>query len=144
MNLRLKSWLLALALSTACAGIVAGLNLLLVNPVRPQLPWLTHLHVACAFIGALAFTRFIQGAPAALQGPTSRATVAQGVVAYNRTATVNFVVPGKNAFFSTARCLMIVCFVLCFMAQFVKAGEPADDMGGSHAGTAQQMRRLGT
>ncbi|MEM5295859.1 hypothetical protein VSR82_16125 [Burkholderia sp. JPY481] len=144
MNLRLKSWLLAFALSAACAGIVAGLNLTLVDPGHPQPPWLTLLHVACAFAGALAITRFVQGAPAALQGPTSRSTIAQGVVAHNRTGTVNFVVPGKSAFFSTGRCVMILCFVLCFMVQFVTAGKPDDDTSGSDAGTGQHLRKLST
>jgi hypothetical protein len=144
MNLRLKSWRLAFALSAACAGIVACVNLMVVNPGYPQPLWLIYLHVACGFAGALAITRFIQGAPAALQGPSFRATIAQGVVAHNRTGTVNFVVPGKNAFFSTGRCVMILCFVLCFMVQFVTAGRPADDTGGSHAGTVQQMRKLST
>lgn len=32
MNLRLKSWLLALALSATCAGIVACVNLMFANP----------------------------------------------------------------------------------------------------------------
>jgi hypothetical protein len=89
-------------------------------------------------------SRFIQGAPAALRGPAFRSTVAQGVVANTRTATVNFVVPGKSEFFSTGRCIMILCFVLCFMVQFVRAGKPADDPAGSHVGTGQQMRKLST
>lgn len=144
MNQRFKSWLLAFALSAACAGIVACLNLMLVNPGHPQPLWLTHLHVVCAFAGALAVTRFIQGAPAALQGPTSRSTIAQGVVAQDRTGTVNFIVPAKSAFFSTGRTAMILCFVLCFMVQFVRAGDPADDTGGSPAGIGQQMRKLTT
>lgn len=105
---------------------------------------MVHLHVASAFVGALAMIRFIQGAPAALQGPTSRSTIAQGVIAHNRTGTVNFVVPGKSAFFSTGRCVMIICFVLCFMVQFVRAGEPDDGTSGSNASNAQPMRRLGT
>lgn len=144
MSLRLRSWLLAFALSAVCAGIVACLNLMLANPGGPQLLWLTRLHVACAFAGTLAITRFIQGAPAALQGPTSRTIIAQGVVAHNRTEAVNFVVPGKSAFFSTGRCVMIICFVLCFMVQFIRAGKPAEDTDGSHAGTGQQMRKLST
>lgn len=144
MSLRLKSWLLAVALSAVCAGIVACLNLMLADSGTPQLVWLTRIHVACAFAGALAFARFIQGAPAALKGSASRSTIAQGVVAANRTGTVNFVVPGKSAFFSTGRCIMIICFVLCFMVQFVRASKPADDARGSPAGTGQQMQRLST
>jgi hypothetical protein len=144
MNLRLKSWLLALALSAACAGIVAYVNLMLVNPGHAQPLWLMQLHIVCSFVGALAGTRFVQGTPAALQGPTSRATIAPGVVADNRTVTVNFIVPGKSAFFSTGRCFMILCFVLCFMVQFVTVGEPSDDALRSPSAPGQQMRKLST
>ncbi|WP_168794099.1 hypothetical protein [Paraburkholderia aromaticivorans] len=144
MNLRFKSWLLAVVTSAACAGIVACLNLVLRGPEYPQPLWLTHLHVACAFVGALAITRFIQGIPAALEGPTSRSTVAQGVVAHNRVDVVNIVVPGKSAFFSTARCVMILCFVLCLMAQFLHVRKLGDDTSGSPAGSSPQMRKLST
>ncbi|KAE8753919.1 MULTISPECIES: hypothetical protein [Paraburkholderia] len=142
MTLRFKSWLLAFALSAACAGIVACLNLALDSPEYPQPPWLISLHVACAFVGSLAITRFIQGIPAALQGPSSRSTVAQGVVAHNRVAVVNIVVPGKSAFFSTVRCVMILCFVLCLMAQFVQVGKLADDTSGSAFSRGPQLRKL--
>lgn len=57
---------------------------------------------------------------------------------------MNFIVPGKSAFFSTGRCVMIICFVLCFMVQFVRASKPADDAGGSPGGAGQQMQRLST
>ena len=67
MSLRFKSWLLALALSAMCAAIVACLNLMLADPGALQLVWLTRLQIACAFVGALAIRRFIQGAPAAMQ-----------------------------------------------------------------------------
>ena len=142
MTLRFKSWLLAFAVSAACAGIVACLNLVLGNPEYPQPPWLIYIHVACAFVGALAITRFIQGIPAALQGPSSRSTVAQTFVAHNRVAVVNIVVPGKSAFFSTVRCVMILCFVLCLMAQFVQVGKLADDTGGSPVSRGPQLRKL--
>jgi len=144
MNRRFKSWLLALAISAASAGIAASLNLVLATPEQPQPSWLIELHVACAFIGTLAITRFIQGAPASLQGPTTRSTVAQGVVADTRVGVVNFVVPGHSAFFSPARCFMILCFVLCLMVQFVQVGKVADDTSGSPYGNGQPMRRLST
>jgi hypothetical protein len=144
MSLRLKSWLLAFSTSAACAGIVASMNLLLATPGQPQPTWLIAFHVACAFVGAFAVTRFIQGIPASLQGPTTRSTIAQGVVADNRVGVVNFVVPGNSAFFSMARCAMILCFVLCLMAQFIQVGKLADDTSGSPAGSGQQMRRLST
>ncbi|HEX7911726.1 MAG TPA: hypothetical protein VF534_27045 [Paraburkholderia sp.] len=142
MTLRFKSWLLAFALSAACAGIVACLNLVLGSSEYPQPAWLIYLHVTCAFVGALAITRFIQGIPAALQGPSSRSTVAQTFVAYNRVAAVNIVVPGKSAFFSTVRCMMILCFVLCLMAQFVQVGKLADDTSASPISRSSQVRKL--
>ena len=142
MTQRFKSWLLAFALSAACAGIVACLNLVIDSPEYSQPSWLIYLHVACAFVGALAITRFIQGIPAALQGPGSRSTVAQGVVAHNRVAVVNIVVPGKSAFFSTVRCVMILCFVLCLMAQFVQVGKRTDDTSGSPISRGPQLRKL--
>lgn len=144
MTLRFKSWPLTFALGAACAGVAACLNLVLDSPEYPQPRWLIYLHVACAFVGALAIIRFIQGIPAALQGPSSRSTVAQGVVAHNRVAVVNIVVPGKSAFFSTVRCTMLLCFVLCFMAQFVKVGKIADDTSGSPIGRGPQLRKLST
>jgi len=144
MTLRFKSWPLALALSGMCAGVVACLNLVLDSPEYPQPLWLVYLHVACAFVGALAIIRFIQGIPAALQGPSLRSTVAQGAVAHNRVDVVNIVVPGKSAFFSTARCIMILCFVLCLMAQFVQVGKPAYDTSGSPISRSPQLRKLST
>ncbi|WP_241244738.1 hypothetical protein [Burkholderia ambifaria] len=99
MNRRFKSWLLAFVTSAVSAGIVTTLNLVLATPEQPQPAWLIELHAACAFVGAFAITRFIQGTPASLKGPTTRSTVAQGVVADTRIGTVNFVVPGNSAFF---------------------------------------------
>ncbi|WP_423380284.1 hypothetical protein [Burkholderia sp. LMG 32019] len=144
MYIRSKSWLLALAISAVCAGIVASLNLVLAASELPQPTWLIACHVACAFVGALAITRFIQGTPSSLQGPTSCSTVAQGVVMGNRVGVVNFVVPGNSAFFSPARCVMILCFVLCLMAQFIQVGKVADGASGSPASGGSQMRRLNT
>ncbi|TKC88091.1 hypothetical protein FAZ69_17200 [Trinickia terrae] len=144
MNTRLKSWLLAFALSCACAGAVAGLNLMLADQANLQPAWLTRFHVACAFVGALAMTRFIQGAPAALKGETAGAIVAHGVVAATRVGAVKYVVPGKSAFFSTGRCMLIICFVLCLMVQFIQAGKSVDNTGGSPAGAGSQPRRMNT
>lgn len=144
MNRRFKSWLLAFVTSAVSAGIVTTLNLVLATPEQPQPVWLIELHAACAFVGAFAITRFIQGTPASLKGPTTRSSVAQGVVADTRIGTVNFVVPGNSAFFSPVRCLMILCFVLCLMVQFIQVGKLADDASGSPAGNSQQIRRLTT
>ncbi|WP_175948111.1 hypothetical protein [Burkholderia pyrrocinia] len=144
MYIRFRSLLLTFAISAACAGIVASLNLMLAAPEQPQPPWVIEFHVACAFVGAFAAARFIQGTPSSLQGPTSRSTVAQGVVMGNRVGTVNFVVPGNSAFFSPARCVMILCFVLCLMAQFIQVGKVTDGASGSPAGGGSQMRRLST
>jgi hypothetical protein len=144
MNRRFKSWLLALTLSAACAGVVAYLNLTSGDPGHTQPTWLTRLHVGCAFVGMLAMTRFIQGARTAFREPATRATVAQGFVAGTRAGVVNFVVPGKSAFFSTARCAMILCFLLCLMVQFVEVGKPVNDTTGSPAGAGQQAPRLST
>ncbi len=144
MNGRFKSWLVALAISATCAGIVASLNLVLAAPELPQPRWLIEFHAACAFVGGLALSRFIQGTPASLQGPTSSSTTAQGVVMGNRVGVVNFVIPGNSAFFSPARCVMILCFVLCLMAQFIQVGKIADGANGSLPGSASQMRRLNT
>ncbi|WP_287729366.1 hypothetical protein [Burkholderia sp.] len=146
MNRRFKSWLLAFATGAASAGLVASLNLALAAPAQPLPVWVFRLHVACAFVGALAVARFIQGTPAAMKGPTTRSTVAQGVVADTRIGVVNFVVPGNSAFFSMARCAMILCFVLCLMAQFIQAGKLADDARGSPArnGSGPSLRKLTT
>jgi hypothetical protein len=145
MNQRFNSWLLAIALSTACAGVVAYLNLMTGDPGHSQPAWLIRLHVGCAFVGMVAITRFIQGAPAAFQEPTTRSAVGQGFVASNRgVGVVNIVVPGKSAFFSTARCAMIFCFVLCLMVQFVRVGKPGNDTTGSPVGPGQQTQRLST
>lgn len=144
MHIRIKSWLLALAISAATAGAVASLNLLLAVPELPQPSWLIECHIACAFVGALVVTRFIQGTPSALQGPTSSTTTAQGVVMGNRTGVVNFVVPGNSKFFSPIRCIMILCFVLCLMAQFIQAGTGTDGASGSPTGGGLQIRRLST
>ncbi|MPV67648.1 hypothetical protein GD429_17745 [Burkholderia sp. BE17] len=144
MNRRFKSWLLALAIGAAVAGIVASLNLVLAAPELPQPSWLIECHIACAFFGALAATRFIQGTPSALQGPTSSTTTAQGVVMGNRTGVVNFVVPGNSKFFSPIRCIMILCIVLCLMAQFVQAGKVTDGASGTSTGGSTQIRRLST
>lgn len=144
MHIRIKSWLLALAISAAIAGIVASLNLALAAAELPQPSWLIECHVACAFVGALVTTRFIQGTPSALQGPTSSTTTAQGVVMGNRTGVVNFVVPGNSKFFSPVRCFMILCFVLCLMAQFVQVGKVPDGTSGTSTVGSPQIRRLST
>jgi hypothetical protein len=112
MNQRFKGWLQALALSAACAGATAYLNLTPRESTHLQPSWLTYLHVGCAFFGVLAFTWFIQGTPAALRETTNRAVVAQGFIARPivgaraSAGTGNLVVPAKSAFLSTPRCPM--------------------------------------
>ncbi|WP_240655476.1 hypothetical protein [Paraburkholderia phosphatilytica] len=131
----MKSWLLASGVSAVLALIVWWLNLKLLVFAVPQPDWMIAAHVGCAFVGTLAVARFIQGAPDALRAPTAKTVVAQGVVA--RVGVVNFVVPGKSAFFSTGRCLMVLCFMLCLMAQFVAVGGGADTApNGPNAPTA--------
>ncbi len=118
---------------------VAYLNLVLDEPA-----WLTRLHAGCAFAGMLAITRFIQGSPAALRGPSTRATVAQGFVVRNGVGVVNIVVPGQSAFFSSARCAMILCFVICLMVQFIRVGKPANGATHSPSGTRAHVWRTST
>jgi hypothetical protein len=142
MSERLKSWLRATGLSAVLALAVWWLNLKLPSLVAPQPAWMTGVHVTAAFIGTLAITRFVQGAPDALRGPTAKTVVAQGVVA--RVGVINVVVPGKSAFFSTGRCLMILCFVLCLMAQFVEVGTRADAAPNGPAGEPAVAHRLTT
>jgi len=125
-----KSLLFTALFSAGCAALSAYLNLAGTSSstVPTQPAWMIELHIGAALFGALLFSRFIIGSPAALNGSSSKSTYAVGMVP--RIGAVNFFIPGKNTFFSLKRNAQLLGFIACLMIQFISV--QTAPLGGAH------------
>ncbi|WGS53792.1 hypothetical protein LFL96_22360 [Paraburkholderia sp. D15] len=118
-----KSWGITALVGAGGAALSAYVNLFASSAATagPAL-LMAKIHIGAALIGSLLFARFIQGSPDALKGPTHPSTVGTSIVTYR--GAVRVLVPGKSAFFSAIRCLLLLGFMLCLMIQFVQIAPP--------------------
>ncbi|WP_133650687.1 hypothetical protein [Paraburkholderia flava] len=146
---RYQSWSLTALVGIVCAAVSAYINLAgshgsNVAGALAQAQWIAGAHIGAALLGSVLLARFVQGSPAALQGPAARSTVANAPVLTRGVDSMRIVVPGKNAFFSGRRTLQLLGFIFCLMLQFVSAAPPGGAPGAAPSVQPVAARHLAT
>ncbi|MBN3765716.1 hypothetical protein [Burkholderia sp. Ac-20365] len=122
-----RSWLITFLFAATCGGASAFANLS--NAVSPgmsgQPGWIPGLHIGAAVLGALLIARFVASGYSALFRLPRNTVYATGSLADG--SAIRYRVDTNASFFSLARFVQVLGFVLCLMVQgvTVSSGAPA-------------------
>ncbi|MEM5342013.1 hypothetical protein [Paraburkholderia azotifigens] len=127
-----RSWLISCLFATVCGGASAYANLADASwiDMSGQPRWMLELHIGAAALGALLIARFVSSALSAIFTLPDNTVYATGKLANG--SAIRYRVDLKENFFSAARFLQVLGFVLCVMVQGVtvtsdaSAGRPAN------------------
>ena len=110
-----RSWLLSCLFAEACGGASAFVNLVDIAwlDMSGQPRWMLVLHIGAAALGALLIARFVSSAFSAIFRLPDNTFYATGNLANG--SAIRYRVDLKANFFSLARFLQVLGFVLCLM-----------------------------
>lgn len=124
-----RSWLISFLFAATCGGASAFANLSgAISPGMPSQPaWMFDLHVGSAVLGALLIARFVASALSALFRLPGNTVYATGNLANG--SAIRYRVDVNASFFSLARFMQVLGFVLCLMLQGVTVSSGASEGG---------------